>query len=256
VRSVSTSVFLSVPCPYFSLTRNVNDFSFLRYSSPPACTSRNRPLDLLQLHNTSRNCHTYSDNTILFVIIFQIMSSSEDKMPGLVRARPLAEVVSTATQASRFGTDLLGLDKNTLISQHRQTPTTVPCDNTGVPLISVPSLPNRGPWGHRPKLVRRADRFDVVDWFAAEVHTNSVSAVMDGKYEDRENRHNTAARDFPTTSDAERTRLQGNSHSTRTGAASQSTLSPTYRPSRAQSASSFGSVDRRGNPGLRNYEAV
>jgi hypothetical protein len=133
--------------------------------------------------------------------------------------------------------------------QPEKTSTTMQDDDTGPALTSVPSHRNQGPTGLKPQLHRRGP-FSLKDWLDAEVYNNSESTVTDGEYEDRKSRHNTASDDFPTTSDAGRTRLQSDPHSTRIGAASQSTLSPTKPPSRARSASPFGSVDKRAEPGV------
>jgi len=123
-------------------------------------------------------------------------------------------------------------------------------------LTSVPSHRNQGPTGLKPQLQRSEHRFSVKDWLVAEVHNNSVPTVVDGEYGDRNSKPNTASDSLPTTSDAGRTSLQGDPHSTRTGAASQSTLSPTNGHSRARSASPFGSLDERAKPAVRNHEAV
>ena len=165
-------------------------------------------------------------------------------MPDLARARPLAEVVSTATQASQLPTDLLGSDKNTSSSQDRQTPTTMPCDDSGLALTSGPSIPNRGPW-RQPSPLQRSRPFTLGDTVTAKAYRKSLLHVSEETRYGRRGRSDIGSSHRPGPFGAVSTRYHGGSNPTQTSSRSQSPLFTTGGAARGHSGAPQDAVATR-----------
>lgn len=183
--------------------------------------------------------------------------SSPPRRPSLTRARPLTQT-SIATRTSTIASSRAG-DQSVSSERDLKISTTLRDDDTGYPLTSIKSVPNRETWRLKPTLERSTHRFTVMNSFEAEIYKNASPSVPKETYHDRRRMRIVSAisAEYHEYGHAGHhgTSHCGTSHRSSSAKESQSALNPTKDVGAGQSVSTSNSVGGRGGSGNNKYEA-